>query len=98
MAADRVCVNRGRTADASLVKRGDVLPECVGPEGLAACTFDLTAEEAWQHWRREAHRLGLCIEDARRNLARHDDPRLPKAARKQALDDARAFLTIAVEG
>lgn len=50
----RVCVNCGRTADASQVKRGDELPECINTDGLSACTFDLTAPEALEHWRNVA--------------------------------------------
>lgn len=49
---ERLCVNCGKTA---LAKRGDVLPECVGPDGMAACTFDMTDTEAALFWRRKWH-------------------------------------------
>jgi hypothetical protein len=52
---ERMCVNCGKTVPASH-PRHEPLPECVGPDGMAACTFDLTPDEAWQHWRNEWHR------------------------------------------
>lgn len=51
----RMCLNCGKMVDAKEIKRGDELPECIGPEGLSACTFDLTPQEAWLHWREVAH-------------------------------------------
>jgi hypothetical protein len=50
--AERLCVNCGRIAH---VKLGEVLPECVGPDGMAACTFDLTPHEAAMYWRQQWH-------------------------------------------
>lgn len=50
----RMCLNCGKTVDANEIKRGDELPECIGPEGLSACTFNLTPQEAWLHWRKVA--------------------------------------------
>lgn len=52
----RMCLNCGRYIDASL-PRETVLPECVGPEGLSGCTFDMTPQEAWLHWRTKADEL-----------------------------------------
>lgn len=52
----RMCVNCGTFAPVGHT-RNHPLPECVGPDGLSACTFDLTPEEAWQHWSVEAHKL-----------------------------------------
>lgn len=49
---ERLCVNCGKTAR---VARGTFLPECTSPDGMAACTFDMTAEEAWQYWRQRYH-------------------------------------------
>ncbi len=51
----RMCLNCGQTVDAKAVQRGDDLPECRGPDGLSACTFDATPQEAWEHWRKIAH-------------------------------------------
>ena len=54
----RMCVNCGMVVDASRFKPGDTMPQCRGVvDGveLAACTFDLTPEEAWQHWRAREH-------------------------------------------
>ena len=56
MADTRMCVNCGRTVPASH-PRHEALPECVGPDGMAACTFDMTPEEAWQFWRQKYHDL-----------------------------------------
>lgn len=52
----RMCVNCGTFAPVGHT-RNHPLPECVGPDGLSACTFDLTPKEAWQHWSVEAHKL-----------------------------------------
>lgn len=60
----RMCVNCGRTKPVS-EDRHEPLPECTGPDGYAACTFDMTPQEAWEHWRGEAHRLAAERDDAR---------------------------------
>ncbi len=65
----RMCVNCGRMAPADH-PRHEPLPECVGPEGMAACTFDLTLDEAWQHWRQEAHAERQRAEQAEQREAR----------------------------
>lgn len=65
----RMCVNCGRTVPVSH-PRHEPLPECVGPEGMAACTFDLTLDEAWQHWRQEAHAERQQREQAEQREAR----------------------------
>lgn len=66
----RMCVNCGRTAPADH-PRHDPLPECVDPEsGMAACTFDMTLDEAWQHWRQEAHAERQRAERAEQREAR----------------------------
>lgn len=51
----RICVNCGKTRPAGEPK--DALPECQHPDypGLAACTWDATPQEAWEHWRKIAH-------------------------------------------
>jgi hypothetical protein len=77
----RVCVNCWRTADASKVKRGDDLPECVGPDGLSGCTFDLTPQEAWEHWRSVAH-------DRREDAARMTTERDAALARVREMEQA----------
>lgn len=51
----RMCVTCGRYADAATVQRGDTLPECTGPEGLAGCTFDMTPREAADYWGKLHH-------------------------------------------
>ena len=50
----RMCVNCGKYAPKDH-DRTQPLPECVDKEGCSACTFDMTAQEAWQHWRQIAH-------------------------------------------
>lgn len=50
----RMCLNCGKFAPKGH-PREEPLPECVGPDGLSACTFQLTPEEAWEHWRKVAH-------------------------------------------
>jgi len=47
----RLCVNCGRHVDASH-DRSESLKGCPSPD---ACTFDMTMEEALQHWRVKAH-------------------------------------------
>ena len=56
LAGQRMCVNCGKYAPAGH-DRTQPLPECVGPDDMAACTFDLTPSEAWQHWSKIAHDL-----------------------------------------
>ena len=56
LAGQRMCVNCGKYAPDGH-DRTQPLPECVGPEGLAACTFNSTPHEAWQHWSKIAHDL-----------------------------------------
>ena len=48
----RLCLSCGRSAPASH-DRGQPGPDCPAPD---ACTFDLTLDEAWQHWREKAHK------------------------------------------
>jgi hypothetical protein len=89
----RMCVNCGRTVPVSH-PRHEPLPECVGPEGMAACTFDLTLDEAWQHWRQEAHTERLRAEQAEAALLatarreRRMREALVAARAHVALDDA----------
>ena len=56
LAGQRMCVNCGKFAPDDH-DRTQPLPECVGPDDMAACTFDLTPSEAWQHWSKIAHDL-----------------------------------------
>lgn len=57
----RMCVMCGKFRPAN--EPQDDLPECVGPDGRAACTWDMTPSEAWQYWRKKAHTLrGLLAE------------------------------------
>lgn len=49
-APERLCVACGRTV--AIPCRFDPVPDCPSPD---ACTLDMTAEEAWQYWRRVAH-------------------------------------------
>ena len=49
----RMCVNCGKFRPAN--EPQDNLPECTGPDGLAACTWNSTPSEAWQFWRKKAH-------------------------------------------
>ena len=56
MSDTRMCVNCGKTVTASH-PRHKPIPECVGPDGLSACTFDATPDEAWQIWRDRCHEL-----------------------------------------
>lgn len=48
----RMCVNCGKTRSSSEPKDG--LPACSHPDypGMAACTWDATPQEAWEHWRK----------------------------------------------
>ncbi len=56
LAGQRMCVNCGKFAPRDH-DHTQPLSKCVGPEGLAACTFNLTPNEAWQHWSLKAHEL-----------------------------------------
>lgn len=42
----RYCLVCGQRVDATVILPGDDLPRCRGEDGLSACTFDLTPEEA----------------------------------------------------
>ena len=48
----RLCVVCGKTVDATVYKRGDIVPSCAASP---ACTLDMTLEEAVDHWRGVAH-------------------------------------------
>jgi hypothetical protein len=54
LAGRRMCLNCGRYAPQGH-DRSQPLPECVGEGGLAGCAFDMTPDEAVNHWRRVAH-------------------------------------------
>ena len=51
----RLCVNCGRLEDATTTRRSDDLPECRDADGLSACTFDATPQEAVEIWARRWH-------------------------------------------
>lgn len=53
----RQCVVCGKYVDAEKYHPGDVFLECVDSVGVAACTFDMTEEEAWHFWRKKYHEL-----------------------------------------
>lgn len=66
LAGQRMCVNCGKYAPEGH-DRTQPLPECVDKDGYSGCTFDLTPQEAWEHWRKIAHdqRAALAAKDAR---------------------------------
>lgn len=72
LAGRRMCVNCGRYAPAGHDRDGP-LPECVGPEGLSACTFNLTPDEAWQHWRKKHHEARARIDELEKALRPFDE-------------------------
>lgn len=67
----RMCLNCGRTAPASH-DRNTPLDDCLTDD---ACAFDMTPDEAWQHWRRVAHDLRVRAEAAEAALARVEGER-----------------------
>lgn len=76
----RMCVNCGKTVPADRVKPGDVLTECIGPHGLAACTFDTTPEETWRYWK--------TCHDEMRDAVAFTRATARAAARREALEEA----------
>jgi hypothetical protein len=60
-AEKRLCVACGKNWDASTYKHRDTPSECPTPD---ACMLDMTAEEGFDYWRNEAHRLQRLVADA----------------------------------
>lgn len=84
-----MCVNCGKTRPAS--EGRDPLPECEHPDypGLTACTWDVTPEEAWQHWRKAEHEQREATKAA---LARAEAAEVARDDAKTEAAAARAFL------
>ena len=60
LANRRMCVTCGRYAPAGAGRTYED-PACTGPDGLNSCLFDMTPDEAWQHWRWLAHEAAVRI-------------------------------------
>jgi hypothetical protein len=69
--AGRLCLSCGKTFPAS-VPRGTSPEGCLSP---AACTLDMTLEEAVEYWRSMAHRKHLVISELVRALTLADHAR-----------------------
>ena len=79
LAGQRMCVNCGRYAPEGH-DRSQPLPECVDANGLSACTFDVTPQEACRLWRDryyekrvEIERLQADLDDTNRIFEMHWD-------------------------
>ena len=72
----RMCVICGKTAPADQVQQGDYLTECISYNGMAACIFDTTPQEAWEHWSKQWHELHQSL------------PTIRASARREALEEA----------
>lgn len=92
MSETRLCVNCGKSVDAAKYKPGDVVDGCVDPEtGYAGCALDMTAEEAWVHWKGVAHERYVRVKRLARALgdlieALDNCPRYEKGAGGMTID------------